>query len=209
MRPDRSSAAAASGLELADGPGMHRVTPLLVALFGLALSACDGTPENPSDSCDPPSDPAEFEVGTGEECFERLDAGGAIPLMNGPQGGYHLFVAVGCADCPEEVRISYGARDPQTGEALAGTYESEEVKELGGDDWHQTAGIQLSMPGLSWDETSDPPPAKGTPLVLWAEAKDKSGSSIHTAEIALTIGATVQWDPCEGDGNSEACTDQF
>ncbi len=172
----------------------------------IAMPGCNSESSGPEQvPCDPPSKPGVFEVGTGEDCFARLSDGAEIPLQNGPQGGYHLFVAVGCKDCGETVRIQYGVRDPMTNAALTGTYENKEMMALTGDTWRQVAGIQLSMPGTSWDEQNDPPPAKGTALILWANALDANDKLIHEAQVSLVIGNTEQWDPCDPGDESEAC----
>ena len=182
---------------------MLRATPLLAAV--LFLSACGQSETGPeADPCDPPSDPAPYEVGTGEKCFERLAAEADIPLINGPQGGYHLWLAVGCEDCGDKAHLKYGARSETTEAPLPGTYVAEQVMTLQGDSWGQVAGIQLAMPGLSWDEETDPPPAKGTRLFLWADVVD-GDDALHHAEIPVVIGDTVYWDDCDEGDNSESC----
>lgn len=179
---------------------MRRATSLLAA--ALLLSACGSSESNSPDLCDPPDSPADFEVGTGEKCFERLAAEAEIPLIRGPQGGYHLWLAVGCADCGDKPHLKYGARSSDSEEPLPGTYVADRHVPLEGDSWGQVAGIQLSMPGLSWDEENDPPPAKGTRLFLWADVVNGS-QVVHHAEVPVVLGDTVYWDNC--DDNSEAC----
>jgi hypothetical protein len=146
-------------------------------------------------TCPAPENAASFEVGTGEKCFTRLSAGGDIPLMNGPQGGYHLWVAVGCSDCASPTHIRWGARDPLTGGVFPGTGDSEAMFELDGAAWKQSAGIFLYMPGLSWDPEYSPPPAKDAPIVIWSEVVE--GTIVkHASEVEVKIGDTVPWDPC-------------
>lgn len=203
---------------------MHRVAPLLVSL--LTLTACQGSVATPTedptedstgdpaddptvdptdeDACDPPSNPAAFEVGTGESCFERLSENGEIALMSGPQGGYHLWLSIGCADCGDQVLVAYGVRDPATGQALEGTIDSAAMIELSGGTWRQVAGFQVPIPGVQWDPEMAPP-AKGTPIVLWAAAKDGSGEVLHEAEIPLFIGETATWDPCVENPDGDDC----
>src|SRR4051812_16305154 len=64
--------------------------------------------------CDDPPSPQMFEIGTGEKCFSRLTANQVIPVKQGPQGGFHLWLAMGCSDCPEKVTVLYGLKDKAT-----------------------------------------------------------------------------------------------
>lgn len=181
---------------------MMRHLLLLSALAG--LTACQGSVEQIA--CDAPKDAGVFEIGTGEECFSRLAANDEIPLINGPQGGYHVWLAVGCKDCGEgSVELRYGVRDPATQMPLAGTGELQEVVPLAGEGFRQAAGIIVYMPGLSWDPEIDPPPAKGTHVVLWVEASS-GGQLLHSAEVEVVIGDVQHWDPCEDDPDSESCS---
>lgn len=151
-------------------------------------------------------DPAEsFEVGTGEKCFEAVAAGQEVPLMSGPQGGYHMWLAVGCVDCSATVHLKYGARDPATNMPLTGTYDEEAMVPLKGKDWPQAAGLIVHMPGLSWDPENDPPPAKGTKLLLWSEAYDAKDALLHEAQVEIVVGDIVEWSPCAEDPNNPVC----
>src|SRR5690606_4066888 len=80
--------------------------------------------------CADPADPAVFEIGTGQTCFERLTAGQTVAAIQGPQGGFHLWLAVGCADCGAQAVVRYGVKDPATQDWYAGTGSQEQVLPL-------------------------------------------------------------------------------
>lgn len=182
----------------ASGPGATGGTT------GTGTGVTTGTGGAPP-SCDPPSSPQTFEIGTGETCFERIADGAEIPMMQGPQGGYHLWVAVGCADCQSPAHIRFGVDDPSTGMPIANTAATEQFVDLKGDVWPQRAGLIDGLPGLSWDPEYDPPLPKGTPIRLWLQVLDAGSAVIHEDAIDLTIGDTVVWDPCAENPNHELC----
>ncbi|MFO0546925.1 MAG: hypothetical protein U0271_00990 [Polyangiaceae bacterium] len=155
-------------------------------------------------TCDPPANPADFAIGTGEVCFETLTAGQTVPLMEGPQGGYHVWLAVGCSDCGASVAIFYGAKDPTTGALLKDTYESQATINLKGA-WPEAAGLFVPMPGISWDPDNYPPPALGTHLILYAERRDANGNVLASDDVEIVIGETQYWDPCSGNPNDPNC----
>lgn len=159
----------------------------------------------PPVDCDAPADPQTFEVGTGELCFERAD--GALVLWAGPQGGYHLFAAVGCADCEDEVTLDYVLLDPATDEVFPGTYpDNQQVLNLGdADGWKFAAGIQVSMPGFQWDDT-DPPPPAGTPMRLHVSVTD--GAGMREMDLDFVLGETEDWDPCDANPGGPCCDGQ-
>lgn len=181
------------------------------ALVGVAcvlgLMGCSSE-EGPSTECTAPDNPAAFEVGTGEACFERLSEGQTVPLMSGPQGGYHVWLAVGCADCAGDVILRYKTLDPATMEPLAGTEADNEVfAQLDASSgWAQQAGIQIGMPGSDWDPELDPHPAPGTELILQVQALSASTEELlHEASVELTIGETMAWDPCDLEPDGPCC----
>lgn len=208
---------------------MLRHLLLVSALVG--LTACQSSVENPSGEgghanaggggeggggaggsggtggsaeCAAPASPAMFEIGTGEKCFSRLAASDEVPLLNGPQGGYHVWLAIGCEDCNDPVLLRFGARDPQTGAPFGGMEDLQEMVPLEGAAWPQAAGLTVFMPGLSWDPEGVPPPAKGTHVVLWAEAYD-GAELVHQAEVEVIIGDLQEWNPCAEDPDHPSC----
>lgn len=153
-----------------------------------------------SSTCEPPAGVGVFAMGTGERCFEPLTDGQEVPLMQGPQGGYHVWLAIGCADCGDAPALTWGALDPMTGMTLEGTYESQSVLDLSDQAWPQMAGLFVGMPGLSWDPMSYPPPAKGTHVILYA--KVSAPGITHEEQVEVVIGDVTIWDPCANDPNN-------
>ncbi len=144
--------------------------------------------------CVDPSDPGPFDLGTGELCFESLTAGQEINVIAGPQGGYHLWTAILCPDCPQDTLIAYATRDIVTHEALS--YEDATVVKPQGPAG-RVVGLPAPLPGTPWDETTKLP--KGTHVLLWAAHRDAQGNTIHEAEVEVVLGDEVYWDPCETD----------
>src|SRR5262245_15487600 len=72
-------------------------------------------------ACAPPAAAPAFGVGTGEVCYEAVSAGDVVPLMNGPQGGYHVWLGIGCTgDCGGATILRYGVQDQATGAYVLG-----------------------------------------------------------------------------------------
>ncbi|WP_437756132.1 hypothetical protein [Sorangium sp. So ce1389] len=163
--------------------------------------------------CLPPEDTAVFEVGTGETCFERIDDGATLPVMAGPQGGYHLWLAVGCRDCGAAVRLRYSVKDPATGELFESGAAQEMVLTFPPGNVPQAAGLPARLPGAIWDPDAVLP--QGTRVILAAEVRNDDGSTKHAAEVEVVLGATEVWGgvPCSEDpatcgapGGTPCCT---
>ncbi|MEO7327722.1 MAG: hypothetical protein ABI193_04025 [Minicystis sp.] len=164
--------------------------------------------------CAPPPDPQTFEIGTGELCFERLTAQQVVRVLQGPQGGFHLWLSVGCGDCGAKATIAYGIKDPATNDWYAGTGELKQVVDLAAGDWRQHAGVTDFLPGIVWDPMSSLP--KGTHVRLFASILDESMAPVHSAEIEVILGDTEMWSPpcdtgpnCGAPGGLPCCTDGF
>ncbi|WP_437927757.1 hypothetical protein WMF37_00545 [Sorangium sp. So ce291] len=164
--------------------------------------------------CLPPEDTAVFEVGTGETCFVRIDDGATLPVMAGPQGGYHLWLAVGCRGCGAAVRLRYSVKDPATGELFESGAAQEMVLTFLPGDIPQAAGLPARLPGAIWNPDSVLP--QGTHVLLAAEVRNDDGSTKHAAEVEVVLGATEAWggvrcseDPatCGAPGGTPCCTD--
>lgn len=159
-------------------------------------------------SCSDPSSPKTYELGTGEACFERLTAGQTIPVMNGPQGGYHLWTAIGCSDCGATANVRYGVKDPMTQTYWVGP--QTQVVMLSAHGWPQHAGLTAFLPGISWDPMSGALP-KGTHVILNAAIINDDNTVKHEQEIEVVLGDTVIWDPCDpspmtcGQPGSQPC----
>ncbi|WP_437911314.1 hypothetical protein WME73_26235 [Sorangium sp. So ce302] len=163
--------------------------------------------------CRLPDDPAVFEIGTGETCFESIEEGATLPVMAGPQGGYHLWFAVGCSDCGTRVRVRYSVKDPATGDMFPPGVPQEGMVELLPGEFPHAFGLIAFLPGRPWE-----PEAvlkEGTHVILAAEARNDDGSTKHAAQVEVVLGATVAWglpcsdDPatCDAPGGAPCCTD--
>lgn len=187
-----------------------KVLVLVGLLAGCGSTVDDGESTDPDpqpepEACEAPPAPDAFEVGTGELCFERV-SNAELPLLAGPQGGYHLFAAIGCADCEADVTFSYVVLDPATNEIFPGTYPDNQwvVAMSGASEWTQAAGLQIGMPGFQWDDT-DPPPPKGTPLRLRVTVTDAVDS--RSADLDFTLGDTLDWNPCDANPDGPCCSE--
>lgn len=58
--------------------------------------------------------PVAFELGTGEEDFEALTEGQTLAMVHGPQGGWHLTMAVHGANTDQFVSLEYRVVDVQS-----------------------------------------------------------------------------------------------
>lgn len=167
-------------------------------------AACGESGPSPED-CSPPAETPSFAIGTGELCFTALADGDVVPMMSGPQGGYHVWLAIGCTDCGSSAQVAYKLLDPETKELVPGTYDLNQENIVLGGDWPQAAGIQMALPGSSWDEESDPPLAKGTKILVHVEVEANQGAVFHEGEVEVEIGATQSWDPCDANPDGDCC----
>ena len=190
---------------------MRRLTTMgaglvLVAIGGLL--SVEGCSSSGSGSCDVPSNPAAFELGTGEVCFERLTPGQVVPEIAGPQGGFHVWTAVGCGDCGAEAIVEFGTKTVKTKAWLVGVPQKQLV-DLGTGEWGQHAGLTAFLPG---DATSAPDEQlpKGAHVILSLRVLDKMGGELHAAEREVVLGDLVPWSGCStaatcGNSGFEPC----
>ena len=159
----------------------------------LPLAACDEGVEE----CVAPPAAETFEVGTGEVCFERVEANGTQPMMEGPQGGYHLWLAFVCSDCGTSVTLEAEASDAN---GPVGSRIQQVVDLESG----MAAGIQLPMPGDPWDETSVKL-EEGTALTINVKLSSSSGAVLHEAAVERVVGPTEVWDYCATHPEDGCC----
>ena len=158
-----------------------------------------GDPCDPPPDCELPPDLAPFETGTGEVCFERLGEDGVVSHFEGPQGGYHLFLALTCSDCAGEVVVETTARQEDNGAEVSPlTQSSVAMKGV------SATGIIVPMPGSPWDPES-PPLAEGTRLLLNTVVKSMSGEELHNVEELRVVGPSVVWDYCATHPEDQCC----
>jgi hypothetical protein len=171
---------------------MRRLTTIGGALTLLALSGCGGS--SGSGSCATPDSHAVFELGTGEACFERLTSGQIVPQIAGPQGGFHVWAAIGCGDCGADTIVEFGTKHAKTKAWLQGVPEKQKV-DLGTGDWGQHAGLTAFLPGDSMLALDEKLP-EGANIILSLRALDPKGKELHAAEISLVLGKLEQWSGC-------------
>ena len=152
-------------------------------------------------SCPATPDLEGFVMGTGEHCFEPIEEGSVLPLYAGPQGGYHVWLAIGCTDCGPSVDVEWFAIDPATGEMLEGALFSEQIVDLEGV-WPHATGLIVAMPGDQFDTVTTPPPPAGTRFIL--HARTWSGPA-YEMNVEVEIGALEMWDPCQMEPDHPLC----
>jgi hypothetical protein len=147
----------------------RQIAASAVAMLVLAhFSACGGSEPEPEPE---PPEPMVL-VGTGVTAFEAVEMLDGVPLIAGPQGGYHLWLSVQCQDLGPHVIIDYGVRDTDTGERLTfeGLFYAVDLVPAG--KWMQWT----AMPGFL-----EPPFEKenyfGRNVTLWAHVEDEDGVS--------------------------------
>ncbi len=146
-----------------------------------------GSPPEPSPCGETPNAP-DFEVGTGEECFEALPENPVVPRVGGPQGGFHVWGAFLCADCPNKVIVNVGLK--LVGEDAWVGEQSERVTEVRS---AQVAGLIALLPGTTENPSSSLP--EGTDVRLLVEVKAMDGVLLHSGERTLTLGDLLLWKP--------------
>jgi len=133
-----------------------------------------------------------FEVGGGSSCFERIAPGQTVsPLIQGAQGGYHVWVGVGCSDCPRDVVLRYGLRDPVTHAWVSGTIAEQVLITLEGQQWPQFAGLRAFLPGTVAKPSSLL--SEGTNVLVAASVIAADGTAVHDAEVAIILGEVAKW----------------
>ncbi len=143
-------------------------------------------------TCSELASPPTFAIGTGETCYEPLEDGDTVPRLSGPQGGFHIWASIACANCPPEVILTIGAK--VEGETAWMSGPSTLVADI---EAQQIAGLFLYLPGPP--EVPSIPP-EGTAVRVFADATDLAGGSLHAAERLVILGELQLWVPhCETD----------
>ncbi len=144
-----------------------------------------GSVPEPSPCGETPHAP-EFEVGTGEDCFETLAENAVVPRVGGPQGGFHVWGAFLCAGCPNKVLVHVGLKLP--GEDAWVGEPSERVAEVRS---AQFAGLIALLPGTTANFSDSLP--GGTEVRLLVEVKAIDGVLLHSGERTVTLGELELW----------------
>ena len=166
---------------------MSAVLSVMVVLAGLL--GCAGTEKVVDDTGELAGDPClsgdapTLVIGVGEEGYEPLEPGSEVPLIFGPQGGYHVVLALAG---------QYLDPEPVWTVTMTGT--------IGGELWGQTvpyaqprcdaaAGLLVAWNLLLiWEEVEDPDPypLDGETLDVAVSALDMSGAVVE-AETSLVL----------------------
>lgn len=162
-------------------PPVIRRLPALVLPLATLLGAAGCTSE--VDEAPAPYEPLEpdaFEVGTGAGAFQELSPGATVPIIEGAQGGYHIWLSVRCGTCGPELVLDYGVDDLETGALISrlGLQEWEKLAERDG--WRQAVGLTAFL------DTADPSALVGHRVRLWVTAPAADGSTLR-AEAEATI----------------------
>lgn len=129
-----------------------------------------------------PEPDASLIVGTGEVAFEDTKSIDGVPLIAGPQGGYHIWVAVRCRGVgPQQVQIRYGVSDAQSAELLSVEGLRAVVDLLPVDGWDEWLAMTAFL------TSGDTSTYAGREIVLWAEVEDATGQPLSdTAPTVVT-----------------------
>lgn len=159
-----------------------RSIPLPIATVSLLLSvvAC-GDPCEEAASMTP-----DFQIGTGEESFTALEAGGTLTPDYGPQGGRHVWMAVetqgintGNPKYPTVIQAMFTAADNDEVSFGEGAY----YGRLNGTFADATAtGIQVYV--SDYDLLGNPVPNEVFPVTVSVRVEDTCGTSLFEQMLA-------------------------
>lgn len=141
------------------------------------VSPCGETPNAPA-----------FEIGTGETCFKPLEPDEVVPRVGGPQGGFHVWGAFLCADCPHKAIVDIGLKVEGSEELV--NEESERVVEIDSD---QVAGLIALLPGTTENPSSSLP--EGTHVRIVISLRSLDGEPLHEGETTVILGDLELWKP--------------
>jgi hypothetical protein len=130
----------------------------------LVTTGCPGSDPELDRPCEERT-PRVVQIGTGEEEFEAIGAGG-VSIMSGDQGGTHVWMSLRCRNLGPRVTVSYGVRDSATGESLSQEHLKQIVELEYTGETNETVGLFAFMK----DERSVAP---GTAVTLWARVVDQ------------------------------------
>jgi hypothetical protein len=153
-----------------------------------AIGGAGGSGENHVSPCGETPDAPAFEIGTGETCFAALAPGAVVPRVGGPQGGFHVWGAFLCADCPHKVIVDIGLKLVGSEELV--NEESERVVEVDSD---QVAGLIALLPGTTENPSSSLP--EGTDVRIVIAVRSMQGEPLHESEATVTLGDLELWKP--------------
>lgn len=158
------------------------VLPLAALATLLGAAGCTSEVDEVGEPAAPyvPVEPDAFEVGTGAGAFQELSPGATVPIIEGGQGGYHIWISVRCGTCGPALTLDYGVDDAETGAPISRIGLQEWEKLLERDGWRQAVGLTAFL------DTSDPSALVGRRARLWVTAPAADGSTLR-AEAEANI----------------------
>lgn len=153
-------------------------------LFFAATAGCHGIGEMQSNDASDATLPPSIVVGTGEHEFTPLELVEGVALTRGPQGGYHIWLAVSGQSLGPVVQIRYGVQDATTGDALT-IEQLSRVVDVGAEDVWTWAGL----PGFL--ECPNAAAYFGRQVTLWATVIE-DGGDLASDERQTTVLTTVK-----------------
>lgn len=177
-------------------PHMGR-TKLLKMTFALAFAAGCASEPAVVEPVGPPARQAcpagtvcdfDMELGTGLTELELIEPEGEVTVSLGPQGGFHIWLAVRCRDCAPQVLIEYGVRGSADGawlygDPLRGIINLDDAS----DGWRQVAGLYGLLPGGVGEIDYT-----GLDVTLEATIEDGDRRSIRT--VPVHVARVEVWD---------------
>lgn len=121
---------------------------------------------------------AAFEVGTGDQEFQALDGGTAVPINHGFQGGTHIWFSARFKGIDPIAALTYVIEDEE-GNEIGDEQEAMIAEEADADGWHTATGLTALV-----DE--DTP--QGLHVVLRGYLEDESGHEMEARGKAVVKG---------------------
>ncbi len=137
----------------------------------------------------------DMELGTGVDEFTLLEPNDPVTVTLGPQGGFHVWVAVRCVDCSDQVLIEYGARGSADGTWLFGDPLRGIINLESAGGWKSILGLYALLPG----EVGE---VEYTGLNLTLEATIEDDERRASRVLPVTVEAIDYWDCPSGDPDS-------
>lgn len=122
------------------------------------------------DPCEP-GDDVTLELGTGETAFEPLEAGAAVELVHGPQGGFHTYVGFAATGLDASSQWTAEIEGTLGGELLA---ESAPILNMRCD--HADGRLESWGTLLIWE--AQPEDLDGQPITVTAWVTDAAGVTL-------------------------------
>ncbi len=174
-----------------------------LAALALLVAGCSTQVEPPPGPTGPLSQPCpsgrtcdfEMELGTGLVEFEPLDDGAEVVVVQGPQGGFHIWLSTRCRSCAEQVIIEYGVRGTADDAWLLGTPLRGVVNMDEQDGWQQALGLYGLLPGKVGEVDFS-----GLDVVLEANIED--GERRSSRRVPVHVRSVEVWDCPESDPES-------